>query len=85
MDWCESAKADPLSGVGLRPRNALEIDAFFHQLFGFLGRGFTMDRTGFFFAIVNLARFVRELVADIIAIFLDLLFQLVQKNERICF
>ena len=59
--------------------NSLEIDAFFHELFGFLGRGFTMDRTRFFFAIVDLACFVRELVADIIAVFLDVLFQLVQR------
>ena len=61
-----------------QPGNLGELDAFLMQLAGLFVRGLAIDAAGFRLAVVDLARFLGEAAADIVAIGLDLRAKLAQ-------
>src|SRR5262249_15843300 len=61
------------------PRQAAELDAFLGQRLCFLFRGLAIDAALVTLAVVDLARFIGELVADMLAVLLDMLAHLEQR------
>src|SRR5215510_13224986 len=55
------------------PGQAAEFDAFFGQSLGFFFGGLAVDAALVAFAVMNLARLLGELVADVLAVLLDML------------
>ena len=55
-----------------RPGQAAELDAFVGQRFGFLVAGLAVDAALVALAVMDLARLLGELVADMLAVLLDL-------------
>ena len=62
----------------------MEVDAFIDQFRRFLRGRLAVNGTGFGFAIVNLACFFGERVADVVAVFLDVFFQFMQRFDKFC-
>src|SRR5260370_25637545 len=72
------ARLIALAVVAGKPGDARKLDAFLGEVTGLVLRGLAIDAAGVALAVVDLARFLGKLVADIVAIGLDLGAQLTE-------
>jgi hypothetical protein len=63
-------------------RQRRDLDAFLDQLARLLRRGFAKDRPMLDVAVMHLARFARELLADIVGVLHDMVAQLFQLGAQ---
>lgn len=68
--------------VAFRPRQPIDLDALVDQFFVLVIAGFAVNAAFLCLAIMNLSRFLRKLVADIVTLLLDLLAYLLNHLAR---